>query len=146
MTHKRLISGIVFFAIFFAFNVSATVKPSLETMVRYSDIIIVGKIIHVENLNELTQVITIKSHNLLKGNSDTLESTFKFNYTLGLGRASKGNIKFLSLLQNNIERVIFLKEVRESENKVRLTDGWFGIEPANSDIINTIKKTVINPT
>ncbi len=120
----------------------ATVEPSLENMVKWSDAIVVATISAVDNPGASNRVITARTITVLKGKGDSsLKEHFDFHYRSDV----QFNFDFAKYAQQKTEQILFLKRFSPSTtNEYQLTDPWFGVKPASTDLIDSIEKILIN--
>ena len=104
---KSILCTMLLLASFFAGSpLSATVKPTLESLVSSSDIVLVGIILQVEQSGPDSRVVTVDPLEVLKGKLDTPGEEFSFRYT----HSGKGSIDFPTLWQVEAFRLFFSNE------------------------------------
>jgi hypothetical protein len=114
----------------------ATEKPTIPEMAGRSDIIVVGRVVKVDNPGEPFRKITIQVKEIIKGHRTVHGlKTITFPYV----RMGKGNIDFQKAKQENTDKIFFLRFIHNSPETVRLdtpaptsfqlemADAWFGM-------------------
>ena len=119
----------------------ATVKPSISTMIFWSDVILVGKVLDVDNPGGSDRHIKIQVKDFLKANQvirgiNHLSLSY---HRIGV----KGDIDFQKLKEEKTDPIFFLRYVPDGEKEttsfhLELTDPWFGVEPSDKTLVREI--------
>ena len=118
----------------------ATVKPTIENMVSWSDAVVVATITSVDTPGAPERIVAAAASKVLKGSEAELKPTLRFSYKV----VGKINLDFAALAKSKTPQVIFLKKTPSHAAPFKLTDEWFGMEPASSALLEEIKKHVGN--
>jgi hypothetical protein len=127
---------------------NATVRPSVNELTRWSDVIVVGKVLNIAKRDNLTKIVTIEVKEFIKPNIGVAVRRLK---TLSLHNHQIGiqGFNFQLMKEKSAEFIFFLAYVPDRDTigrlisssfHLELTDGWFGIEDSNQDLINHLRQ------
>lgn len=128
-----------------------TVEPTLESLVKDSDWIVVGVIADVQHQSpsEDRVIITPKTSLTLKGNFiNRLTKQISFLHETRTPE-DKGWVDLEALKQSGEDSIFFLRAIPDDMDsfetlRLRLTDAWFGIKKAAPETIQEIRTIVEN--
>jgi hypothetical protein len=127
---------------------NATVRPSVNELTRWSDVIVVGKVLNIAKRDNLTKIVTIEVKEFIKPNNGVAVRRLK---TLSLHNQQIGTqgFNFQLMKEKSAEFIFFLAYIPDRDTigrlisssfHLELTDGWFGIEDSNQDLINHLRQ------
>ena len=121
----------------------ATVKPSISTMIFWSDVILVGKVLDVDNPGGSDRHIKIQVKDFLKANQvirgiNHLSLSY---HRIGV----KGDIDFQKLKEEKTDHIFFIRYVPDGDDSkeptsfhLELADAWFGVEKNDKTLVKKI--------
>ena len=124
----------------------ATIMPTIASMVGRSDVILIGKVLHVDKPGEPFRMVTVQVKEFIVGSPFDLSKIKEF--TMPYQRIGKKvNISFQEMKEAGEQKVFFLRYAQDSgatgktpSFHLELSDVWFGVRPSSKGLIKKIKE------
>jgi hypothetical protein len=121
----------------------ATVKPSISTMIFWSDVILVGKVLDVDNPGGSDRNIKIQVQEFIKANQ-VIRGINKLSlsyHRIGV----KGDTNFQKMKEEKTDHIFFLRYVPDGDDTkdptsfhLELADAWFGVKRSDKTLVKKI--------